>query len=69
MDSYTNQLFVILTKEQAEVLGKEYTFEYLQDLADGGFKVVRFCTSGPQQKLKRPADQGYQGIVMFKTLK
>ena len=25
VDSYTNQLFVILTEEQAEVLGKEYT--------------------------------------------
>ncbi len=43
MESYTNQLFVVLTKEQAEVLGKEYTFEYLQDLADGSM-VVRFCT-------------------------
>ena len=44
VDSYTNQLFVILTEEQAEVLGKEYTFEHQQDLADGS-KVVRFCTS------------------------
>ena len=44
VESYTNQLFVVLTKEQAEVLGKEYTFEYLQDLADGSM-VVRFCTS------------------------
>ena len=44
VDSYTNQLFVILTEEQAEVLGKEYPFEHQQDLADGS-KVVRFCTS------------------------
>ena len=44
VESYTNQLFAVLTKEQAEVLGKEYTFEYLQDLADESM-VVRFCTS------------------------
>ncbi len=44
MGSYTNQQFVILTKEQEEKLSQKYIFEPDGVLTDGR-SVVRFCTS------------------------
>ena len=40
----TNQKFVILTNEQAEVLGRSYIFEF-DHRQDAEHVCVRFCTS------------------------
>lgn len=44
MGSYTNQQFVILSKEQEEKLSQKYIFE-LDGVLPDGRSVVRFCTS------------------------
>ena len=44
MGSYTNQQFVILSKEQEEKLSQKYIFE-LDGVLPDGRRVVRFCTS------------------------
>lgn len=43
-DSYTNQQFPILTKEQTDILKNDYSFSLWTDLPDGR-NVVRLCTS------------------------
>lgn len=43
VDSYTNQQFVILDKEQEKKLSEKYIFEP-DKLLDDGRRVVRFCT-------------------------
>lgn len=43
-NSPTNQQFVILTKEQLELLNQKYQYEIFIPMADGG-ATVRFCTS------------------------
>lgn len=44
IDSYTNQQFPILTKEQHEALSQKFGYELWQPLSDGRL-AVRFCTS------------------------
>ncbi|MBO5093379.1 MAG: low specificity L-threonine aldolase [Lachnospiraceae bacterium] len=43
-DSYTNQQFPILTKEQTAILKNDYTFNFWADLPDDR-SVIRLCTS------------------------
>lgn len=43
-DSYTNQQFPILTKEQIDLLKQEYSFCFWTDLPDDR-NVIRLCTS------------------------
>ena len=44
IDSSTNQQFVTVTKEQAEMLARDFIYENEDELEDGR-KVIRFCTS------------------------
>ena len=44
IESYTNQLFMILTKEQAAALSRMCTFQFQKKLPDGR-EIDRFCTS------------------------
>lgn len=44
LDSSTNQQFVVLSKEQMDILSQRYVFEYECALEDGRH-CVRFCTS------------------------
>lgn len=44
VDHLTNQQLPILTREQAEKLGKNYSFDYFASLDDGRL-ACRFCTS------------------------
>ncbi len=44
MESRTNQLFPILSKEQQAALGKKYVYSYWEPV-DAGHDAVRFCTS------------------------
>ena len=44
IESFTNQQFVVLTKEQQEFLAKDFTFEFQEDLGEGR-AMVRFCTA------------------------
>ena len=43
-DSVTNQQFPIFTKEEIEVLNREFLFEY-NDKVDENSYAIRFCTS------------------------
>lgn len=44
VDSPTNQQFVVLTQQQAEVLGRQFVFES-EGTTDNGGHIARFCTS------------------------